>query len=54
MLKQSRLVTEQRVGRERLYELRPAPLQKAAAWLEGYRGFWQNNLDALKTYLEGK
>jgi len=52
VLKQSRLVTEHREGRERLYTLRPAPLQKAAAWLEGYRAFWQRNLDALKTYLE--
>jgi DNA-binding transcriptional ArsR family regulator len=52
VLKQSRLVTEERVGRERLYALRSAPLQKAAAWLEGYRGFWQRNLESLKTYLE--
>ena len=52
VLKQSRLVTETRDGRERLYTLRPQPLQKAAAWLEGYRGFWQRNLDSLKRYLE--
>jgi DNA-binding transcriptional ArsR family regulator len=52
VLKQSRLVTEERVGRERLYALRPAPLQKAAAWLEGYRAFWQRNLEGLKHYLE--
>ena len=26
--------------------------EKAAAWLEGYRGFWQRNLESLKTYLE--
>ena len=52
VLKQSRLVTEERVGRERLYALRPQPLQKAAAWLEGYRGFWQRNLEGLKRYLE--
>lgn len=52
VLKQSRLVTEEKVGRERLYSLRPAPLQKAVAWLEGYRAFWQRNLDSLKSYLE--
>jgi DNA-binding transcriptional ArsR family regulator len=52
VLKQSRLVTEEKLGRERLYTLRPAGLQKAAAWLEGYRAFWQRNLDSLKTYLE--
>ncbi len=52
VLKQSRLVTEEKIGRERLYTLRPAPLQKAAAWLEGYRAFWQRNLESLKRYLE--
>ena len=50
--KASKLVTEEKVGRERLYTLRPAPLQKAMAWLEGYRAFWQRNLDSLKRYLE--
>ena len=52
VLRDSRLVTETKVGRERLYALNPAPLAKAAAWLEGYRGFWQRNLDSLKRYLE--
>ena len=52
VLRESRLVTEQRVGRERVYALNPAPLAKAAAWLEGYRAFWQRNLDGLKRYLE--
>ena len=52
VLRESRLVTEQKVGRERLYALNPAPLAKAAAWLEGYRAFWQRNLDGLKRYLE--
>ena len=53
VLRRGRLVTEQKVGRERLYALRPAPLQKAASWLEGYRAFWQRNLDNLKRHLEG-
>jgi DNA-binding transcriptional ArsR family regulator len=52
ILSGARLVVSAKVGRERLYELRPAPLQKAAAWLEGYRGMWQRNLDNLKRYLE--
>ena len=52
VLRASRLVTEERVGRERLYALRPAPLQKAMSWLEGYRAFWQRNLGSLKRYLE--
>lgn len=52
VLEASRLVTEEKVGRERFYTLRPAPLQKAMAWLEGYRAFWGRNLESLKTYLE--
>jgi len=52
VLRDTRLVTEERVGRERLYSLNPAPLARAAAWLEGYRMFWQRNLNSLKRYLE--
>ena len=33
-------------GRERLCALCPAPLQKAASWLEGYRVFWLRSLDS--------
>jgi DNA-binding transcriptional ArsR family regulator len=52
VLREARLVTEQRAGRERLYQLQPAPLQRVAGWMEGYRGFWQRNLNDLKRYLE--
>jgi DNA-binding transcriptional ArsR family regulator len=52
VLRESRLVSEQRVGRERYYRLEPGPLQRAAGWLEGYRSFWQHNLDRLKRHLE--
>jgi DNA-binding transcriptional ArsR family regulator len=52
VLREASLVTEQRVGRERLYELQPAPLQRVAGWVEGYRAGWQRNLNNLKRYLE--
>ena len=52
ILRASRLVDEQKVGRERVYELRPAPLQAAIGWLEGYRFFWQKSLANLKRLLE--
>jgi DNA-binding transcriptional ArsR family regulator len=52
VLRDARLVTEERAGRERLYQLRAAPLQRALGWLEGYRSFWQQNLAGLKRYLE--
>ena len=35
-------------GREHRLRLNPAPLRKAAAWLEHYRGFWEARLDALE------
>jgi DNA-binding transcriptional ArsR family regulator len=52
VLRESKLVVEERVGRQRLYSLRPAPLQAAIGWLEGYRSFWQVSLDSLKRHLE--
>jgi hypothetical protein len=35
-----------------MYQLRPLGLQQVAGWLEGYRAFWQTNLDRLKRYVE--
>ena len=54
VLRQAHLVTEQRSGRERLYQLQPGPLRQVAGWIEGYRSSWQMNLTNLKNYLEGK
>jgi DNA-binding transcriptional ArsR family regulator len=54
VLRDARLVREQRVGRERLYQLDPVPLQTVAGWIEGYRAFWQINLSSLKRHLERK
>lgn len=52
VLRASRLVREQRVGRERVYSLDPVPLQRVAGWVEGYRSFWQSSLTKLKRHLE--
>jgi DNA-binding transcriptional ArsR family regulator len=52
VLRDARLVSEQRVGRERYYRFEPAPLHQVAGWIEGYRTFWQVNLDNLKRYVE--
>lgn len=52
VLREACLVTEQRVGRERLYRIQPEPLRKVASWIEGYRATWQTNLNNLKRYLE--
>lgn len=52
VLRQARLVREERFGRERLYELDSMPLQEVVGWVEGYRAFWQSHLDRLKAHLE--
>jgi len=54
VLRSAQLVREERVGRARVYELRPASLQRVAGWVEGYRSLWQGNLERLKRYLEEK
>jgi DNA-binding transcriptional ArsR family regulator len=54
VLRQAALVTEERAGRERLYQLEPRPLQQVAGWIEGYRAFWLDSLNQLKRYLEEK
>ena len=54
ILRDARLVHERRVGRERIYELDPLPLQQVAGWVEGYRSFWLTNLGRLKAHLEDK
>lgn len=52
VLRDARLVREQRVGRERLYQIDPRPLQRVAGWIEGYRSFWMVSLNQLKARLE--
>lgn len=54
ILREARLVTEKRDGRQRVYELTPGPLLECAHWLEGYRSFWQVNLLSLKRHVEGR
>lgn len=54
VLRKAHLVSERRAGRERVYELRPMPLQQVAGWVEGYRSFWQVSLNNLKKHLEKK
>ena len=52
VLREVRLVSEARAGRERRYQLKPTPLQQVLGWLEGYRAFWQISLTNLKRYAE--
>ncbi len=52
VLREASIVTERRVGRERLYQLRPDALKDVDGWIENYRVFWQHSLTNLKKYLE--
>ncbi|MET7733433.1 metalloregulator ArsR/SmtB family transcription factor [Streptomyces sp. NPDC005402] len=38
-------------GNRRLYAVEAAPLREVDAWLERFRGFWDQRLDALGTEL---
>ncbi|WP_113703277.1 ArsR/SmtB family transcription factor [Nonomuraea lactucae] len=38
-------------GTRRLYAVDPAPLREVDAWLDHFRGFWEQRLDALATEL---
>ncbi|WP_212746280.1 MULTISPECIES: ArsR/SmtB family transcription factor [unclassified Nonomuraea] len=38
-------------GTRRLYAVDPGPLQEVDLWLERFRGFWNQRLDALATEL---
>jgi DNA-binding transcriptional ArsR family regulator len=51
VLEQAGLVRRSVRGREHWLALRPAPLRDASRWLEHYREFWDNRLDALEEFL---
>jgi DNA-binding transcriptional ArsR family regulator len=54
ILREAELVSEIKVGRNRLYELNAAPLRSVDDWLAHYRHLWQHQLRNLKRYVEQK
>jgi DNA-binding transcriptional ArsR family regulator len=52
ILREADLVTEIRVGRNRLYELNAGPLKDVDDWLAHYRHMWQHRLRNLKRFVE--
>jgi DNA-binding transcriptional ArsR family regulator len=52
ILREARLVSERRRGRERVYRLTPEPLAGATGWLDDYRMFWAARLHELKSFIE--
>jgi len=49
VLREHGLVHARGEAQRRLYSLDPAPLAELDEWLQRYRGFWANRLDALDT-----
>lgn len=52
ILRAAGLVTVRKDAQRRLYRLNPAPLAELDAWLEPYRRFWTDRLDALERHLD--
>jgi DNA-binding transcriptional ArsR family regulator len=52
VLRDARLVRVRRDAQRRWYEVDPKPLAEIDAWLEPYRAFWSDRLDALERHLD--
>ncbi len=52
ILKDAGLVTVKPDGQRRLYRLNAQPLLEMEVWLEPYRQFWSDRLDALEQHLD--
>src|SRR5918997_6397088 len=54
VLREAGLVDVRSHGKQRLYALRSQPLAEVDAWLEPYRAFWSDRLDAHDRHLDQK
>ncbi|ALC91701.1 ArsR family transcriptional regulator [Bacillus sp. FJAT-18017] len=52
VLSEAELVSGRKVGREKIYQLRPEPLTELKQWLSFYEKFWGNRLSVLKHIVE--
>lgn len=52
ILSEAKLVSGKKVGREKIYQLQPEPLQELKQWLLFYEQFWNNKLSILKHVVE--
>src|SRR6476620_240138 len=52
VLREADLVTSRVDMQHRRYRLHPKPLAEIDAWLEPYRRFWAEKLDALEAHLD--
>jgi DNA-binding transcriptional ArsR family regulator len=54
VLREAGLVEVRTDAQRRWYGLRAEPLSEVDAWLEPYRPFWAQRLDALEQHLDGE
>lgn len=52
ILSECGLVSVRQEGRERYCEARLEGLNEVSAWVDQYKEFWEDKLDALESYLE--
>jgi DNA-binding transcriptional ArsR family regulator len=52
VLREAGMVQVRTEAQKRMYRLRAEPLRKVDAWLEPYRRFWNQHLDALERHLD--
>lgn len=52
ILSKAELVSGQKVGREKRYQLQPEPLAELKHWLSFYEPFWDNKLSMLQHMVE--
>ena len=52
LLRDAGLVSVRPAGQRRLYRLEPGELAALDAWLQPFRQFWADHLDALEAHLE--
>jgi DNA-binding transcriptional ArsR family regulator len=52
VLREARLVSERRQGRNRVYTLDAAPLEEVSTWLTPYERFWRTKLSNLRDLLD--
>ncbi|MEU4332657.1 ArsR/SmtB family transcription factor [Nonomuraea dietziae] len=51
-LREAGLVSERRVGRQRLYRLEAVPLNEVQEWLSPFERFWREKLTGLRDLLD--
>jgi DNA-binding transcriptional ArsR family regulator len=52
VLEHAELILHRKDGRTHLFRLAAHPMREAAAWLDHYRRFWEEQFDSLDAYLQ--